>query len=173
MDALRLLSAQYCARQNATAFLELWGLLLLLCCAAVVILFVARRFKKERQFAARFCAGALFFLALLNGIFASSIFYGCSATAASEQGLGSNLAAGTYNVLRCLGTDVLSSVHAWVLVVGSSIGTVVLSLFGVYRRGAAVRAAAFVGAAFLIVLAFAFGFFLFFGFSWCASERLI
>ena len=168
-----MLSAQYCARQNAAAFLELWGLLLVLCGAAVATLFVARRLGSERQFGARFCAGSLFFFALLTGILAASMFYGCSATAASEQGLGSDLAAGTFTILRCLGTDVLSTVQGWVLLVGSSIAAIALVIWGLFRRRAAVRVPAFIGAALLVVLAFAFGFFLLFGFSWCASERLM
>ena len=158
-----MLSAQYCARQNATAFLELWALLLVLSGAAVT----------ARQFGLRFCAGALFFFALLTGIIAASTFYGCSATAANEQGLPSDLAASMYTFLRCLGTDVFEMVQGWVLFVGSTNAAIALVVLGIRRRRAAVRVPAFAGAALLVILALAFGFFLLFGFSWCESQRLI
>ena len=167
------MSAQYCARQDATAFIELWGLILVLCGAAAVTMFAARRFVGGTQFAARFCTGALFFFAILTGLLAASIFYGCSATAASEQGLGSNLSARTYTTLRCLSTDVLSTVQGWVLLVGLSIAAIVLIVLGILRRRAAVRVPAFTGAALLAILAFACGFFLLFVFSFCESQRLI
>jgi hypothetical protein len=173
VHGLPWLSAQYCARQNATAFLELWGLLLVLCGAAAATLFAARRLGSDRQFAARFCAGALLLFALLTGILAASTFYGCTATAASEQGLTSDLPAGTFTVLRCLGTSVLGMVNGWVLLVVTSIAAIALVVLGIFRQRAAVRVPAFAGATLLVILAFAFGFFLLFGFSWCESQRLI
>ena len=163
MDVLTLLSAQYCARQNATAFLELLALLLVLCGAATA----------ARRFGLRFCSGALFFFALLTCIIAASMFYGCSATAANEQGLPSDLAAGTYTFLRCLGTDVFEMVQGWVLFAVSANAAIALVVFGVRRRRTAVRVPAFAGAALLVILTLTFGFFLLFGFSWCESQRLI
>ena len=102
------------------------------------------------------------------------MFYGCTATAAAEQGLGSNLAVGTFTFLRCLGTDMFEMVQGWVLFVVSSIAAIGLFVLALLlRRRIAVRVPAFAGAALLALLAFAFGFFLLFGFSWCESERLI
>ena len=173
MEVLPLLSSQYCARQNASAFLELWALLLVLCGAAVVTLFAARRLGGDRQFGLRFCAGSLFFFALLNVVITASMFYGCSATAASEQGRPSDLAANTFTLLRCLGTDVFEMVQGWVLFAGSTNAAIALVVFGIRRRRAAIRVPAFAGAALLLILALAFGFFLLFGFSWCESQRLM
>ena len=170
---LPLLSAQYCARQNTAAFLLLWGLLLVLCGAAVATLSLARSIGRGRLFAVRFCGGALFFFALLTGILAASMFFGCSATAASEQGLGSDLPGDTYRVLRCLGTEVLSMAQGWVLLVGSSIGAIALVVLGRFRPRAAVRVPAFGGAALLVIVAFVLAFFSLFGFSLCTSMRLM
>lgn len=168
-----MLSAQYCARQDATSFLELWALLLLLCAAAAATLLLARRQGTNPNIAVRFCFGVMLLFALLTGLFAASIFYGCSATAANEQGLPSNLAAGAYTFLRCLGTDVLGMVQGWVLLVASTIAAIALAGYATVRRRPAVRIPAFGGALLLILLAIASGFFLLFGFSWCTSQRLM
>lgn len=173
MRVLWLLSAQYCARQNAASFLELWALLLVLCLGAAATLFAARRLAPERQFSVRFCGGALLFFALLTAIFASLTFYGCSATAANEQGLPTQLPAGVFTALRCLGTDVLSTVQGWVLLVVSSIVAIALLVFGIFRPRVAVRVPAFAAATLFAILALAGGFFLLFGYSWCESQRLM
>ena len=173
MSVLQWLSAQYCARQNATAFLELWAMLLVLCGAAAAMRFAAPQLAKDRPFAVRFCTAALLFVALLTGIFAASIFYGCTATAASEQGLGSNLPAGTYTLLRCLGTNMFDLVQGWLLFAGCCIAAIALLVLGAVRRRIAVRVPAFIGSGLLAVAALACGFFLIFGFSWCESQRLM
>ena len=156
------LSARYCARQDAHAFLVLWGLLLLLAGSAVA----AQRFK------ARFFSRAILLFAFLTVALSASIFYGCSMTAASEQGLGSDLPAGTYTFLRCLGWDALSTVLGWTILVVSCIVALGLVVVGIRHRRKAVRIVAPIGAALLSIVTLLMGLGLLFGFSWCTSERL-
>ena len=156
------LSARYCARQDATAFIELWALLLVLIAAAVVTR------KRSRVY-----SGTLVVFAALTAAYGSSIFYGCSMTAANEQGLGSDLAASTFNILRCLGNDALGTATGWALLVVLCLAAIALLVLGVVRWKALTRVLAFAGSAVLLILTFALAFFLVFGFSWCTSQRLI
>ncbi|HZZ00703.1 MAG TPA: hypothetical protein VFE36_14130 [Candidatus Baltobacteraceae bacterium] len=153
--------AQYCARQGATAYLEMWALLLVLAGAAIL----TRR-------TSRFLAGTFVVFAALTGILGTSMFYGCSVSAPAEQGLGTNLPAATYGILRCFGHDVGYTAYGWVLFVLSCGGAIALFVFGIIRWKQAGRALAIIGAALLAMAAFAVSFFLLFAFSWCASSRL-
>lgn len=174
MEITPWLSTQYCARQHATASLELWGLVLVLAGAAIATLFAARRMRRtDRRSAARVCAGAFLFAALLTGVLAAAIFYGCTTTAASLQGLGSDLPAATFGMLSCLNSQALGLVHGWMLLVGSFVAAIVLLVLGIVRWNAAARIVAFIAAALLVFLTFAVGLLLIFGFSWCTSQRLI
>ena len=166
-------ASQFCARQNATAFLELWALVLVLCGAAAVTLFIARQLEGSRRTAARCCAAALLALAALTGVLLVSGFYGCSATAPSNQGLPSQLPAATFTLLRCLGVDVFALANGWILFTASCIAAIVLLASALVRWRGARGVVALLGSAVCVLAASAIGFFLVFAFSWCRSERLL
>lgn len=153
--------AQYCVRQGATAYLEMWALLLAFAGAAVVTR------KTSRALSGTYVA-----FAVLTGVLGVVTFYGCSMTAAGEQGMGTDLPSGTYTILRCLGYDVYSLANTWLLFAVSCTAAIALLVFGLIRWKKAARAYAFTGSALLTIAAFAFAFFLAFGFSWCSSSRL-
>jgi hypothetical protein len=144
VDVIPWLSVRYCARQDATGLLELWALTLVLAGAAVAILLAARlkSGRPNHQSATRLLAGGILFFALLTGALALFIIYGCSMTAAGSQGLLSDLPARTLTMLQCLNGDVLATVGAWVLLVGSAIAALQLLVLGIVRRNVAIRAAA-------------------------------
>jgi len=154
-------SAQYCARQGATEYLEMWALLLVFAGGAVLT-----------RKASRGVSGAFVGFAVLTGVLGASMFYGCSMTAASEQGMTTDLPHATYTILRCLGYDVRYLTNSWALFAVSCAGAIALLIFGTIRWKRAARAYAFTGSALLTVAAFVFAFFLLFGFSWCSSSRL-
>jgi hypothetical protein len=155
------LSAQYCVRQGASAYLELWAFLLLFAAAAIVL----RR-------TSRILSGTCALFAVLTGIVGGSMFYGCSMTAAAQQGLGTDLPARTFNVLRCLGWEPFGTATGWVILAVECIATVALFTLAMVRWKKAARVLAFIGSALLLALSCASAFFLFFGFSWCTSSRL-
>jgi cytochrome c oxidase subunit IV len=155
-------SVRSCVRQDAGAFLELWALLLVLAGCAYVV-----------RPASRAYARVLALFAFLTAVFAGAIFYGCSMTAAGEQGLGTDLPANTYTTLRCLGNDAFSTAMAWTTFVVPLIAGIALALFGAVRWKAARRVVAFIGAAVLLIVACAGAFLSVFFFSWCTSQRLI
>lgn len=161
MGVLFWLSAQYCVRQGASAYLELWALLLLLAGASILT-------RKT----SRVLSGGLGLFALLTAAVGASMFYGCAMTAASEQGLGTNLPGGTYNVLRCLGWEPFGTATGWVILAVECVATLTLLVLAIVRWKKAARAFAFVGAGVLLALSCATAFFWFFGFSWCTSSRL-
>lgn len=155
------LSAQYCVRQGASAYLELWAFLLLLAGAAIL----TRRFS-------RVSSGVLTLLAVLTGGVGASIFYGCSMTAAADQGLGWFGDRAWYTPLHCLGQNALGNATGWCLIVATCLGAILLLRLGIIRRKPSARVMAFAGSAVLLVFAFAQGFFFTFGWSWCTSSRL-
>lgn len=154
-------SAGYCVRQGATAYLELWAFLLLLAGMAIAM---------RRRYPALSVTFVTF--ALLTGIHGASMLYGCSMTAASEQGLGTDLSGGTYEVLRCLGWSPLATANGWIAFAIECIGTIVLLVLAIVRWKRVVRVFGFIGSALLFALSCAGGFLLFFGFSWCTSSRM-
>lgn len=156
-----LVSAQYCARQGASAYLELWAFLLLLVAAAILT-----------RSTSRVLAGAFFALALLTGILAASMLYGCSMTVPNEQGMATDLAPGVYTTLRCLGREVFGTASGWVVTATECAVAVALFFLARVRWKKAGRVLGFIGSAFLTILTFVTGFLAFFGFSWCASARL-
>jgi hypothetical protein len=156
-----LVSAQYCARQGASAYLELWALLLLLVAAATLTRSTSRATR-----------GTLVVLAAVTGILALSMFYGCSMTAPSEQGLGTTMASGTYTTLKCLGYGVFGTATGWIITAVLCIAAIVVFTLARVRWKSAGRVFGFIGAALLTTLTFISGFLVFFGFAWCTSARL-
>lgn len=156
-----LVSAQYCARQGASAYLELWAFLLLLLTAAILT-----------RSASRIVTGTLLALAVLTGILAVSMFYGCSMAAPSEQGLGTDLASGIYKTLRCLGYEVFGTATGWIVTATECIVAVVLFSLARARWKKAARVLGFTGSALLAILTLVTGFLVYFGFAWCTSSRL-
>lgn len=168
------LSVRYCVRQDAATFLELWAFVVLLAGASVAAFAASSRNAEHPRypFALRFCAGTLLLFTVLTGILGVSILYGCLWTAASLQGMGTNLPSRTYALLSCLyqaGTDMA---HAWMLAVVFFTCAIALLVVGIFRRNAAVRVVSFLGSPLLLILALASMGGLIFAFSWCTSRRL-
>ncbi len=156
-----LVSAQYCARQGASAYLALWAFLLLLVGSAIL----AR--KTSRVLSRTFVA-----FAVLTAFLGTSIFYGCSVAAPAEQGLGTNLPAAIYSTLRCLGVEAFGTATGWIVFAVSCIATIVLLVSAIIHLKKTARVFGFAGSALLLMVTFVTGFLLFFGFSWCTSSRL-
>lgn len=156
-----LVSAQYCARQGASAYLELWAFLLLLVAAAILT-----------RSTSRVLAGTTLALALFTGILAASMLYGCSMTAPNEQGMTTGLAPGIYTTLKCLGHEVFGTASGWVVTATECVVAIALFLLARVRWKKAGRVLGFTGSAVLTILTFVTGFLVFFGFSWCSSARL-
>ena len=161
MSSMFWLSAGYCVRQGASAYLELWAFLLLLAGAAIV----TRR-------SSRVLSGTFVAFALLTTALGISMFYGCSMTAASEQGLGTDMPAHTYSLLRCLGQGTFGMATGWIALAVECLATIVLFVLAIVRWRKIARVFAFIGSALLFALSCAGAFLLFFGFSWCTSSRL-
>lgn len=156
-----LVSAQYCARQGASAYLELWAFLLLLVAAAILT-----------RSSSRVVTRTVLALAALTGILGASMFYGCSITAPSEQGLGTELASGIYRALRCVGHDVFGTATGWIVTATECTVAVVLFALARVRWKNAVRVFGFIGSGLLAILTLVTGFLVYFGFAWCTSARL-
>lgn len=156
-----LVSAQYCARQGATAYLILWAFLLVLIGAAMLIRSNARVMKS-----------ALLVFALLTSVLGVSMFYGCSIAAPSEQGLGTTMAAGVYTTLRCLGYEVFGTATGWIVTATECIAAIALFSLARVRWKKAGRVFGYIGSGVLLILTVATGFLAYFGFAWCTSARL-
>ena len=156
-----LVSAQYCVRQGASAYLELWAFLLLLAGAAIITR------SRSRALSRTFIA-----FAVLTGLQATSTFYGCSMVAPSEQGLGTDLPGGTYTILRCLGWEPFGTATGWIIFAAECIVAIVLFVLAINRWKRAGKVLGFIGSALLTIVACFSGFLLYFGFSWCTSSRL-
>ena len=164
MDLIWGLGARYCARQNAHAYMVLWGLFLALLGAAFIVRRRGRHFE----------AAVLLFLGLCTGALEFIIFYGCSASAPYAMGLGApSLSAISLTTLTCLGQGAFSKASAWTVITLSCSAALGLVAWGRSRsKTAALRASLYVGAALLLLFAGAVGFGAFFVFSWCSSSRL-
>jgi len=158
------LGARYCVRQDAHAFMWLWGLLLALGGAAFLVRRTGRRFE----------AAVLLFFAVCTGALGFTIFYGCYASAPYSMGLGApGVSAASFTTFTCLGQGAFSRAMAWTIVALSCSAALGLVAWGRSRsRSAAFRASLYAGAALLLLVAGAAGFGAFFVFSWCSSSRL-
>jgi hypothetical protein len=152
-------------RQNAHAFMWLWGLLLAFAGAAIVVRRRGRRFE----------AAVLLFFATCTGALGFIIFYACYASAPYSMGLGAppSVSVARLTTSTCLSHDAFGTARMWTVVALSCSAALGLVAWGrTLGKTAALRACAYVGAALLLVVAAAAGFGWFFGLSWCSSERL-
>src|SRR5580692_12873790 len=108
MEVIWGLGARYCVRQDAHAFMWLWGLLLALGGAA----FIVRR--RGRPFG----AAVLLFFAICTGAFGLTIFYACYNSAPYQLGLGApGVAAASLTTLNCISSGASTWVFLWTVVV--------------------------------------------------------
>lgn len=164
VDVIWSLGARFCARQDAHALMWLWGLLLVLAGAG----FIARRFGS------RWTATGLFFFAVCTGAIGLTIFYACYNSAPYTMGLGApGVSAARLTMLTCLSRGASTWAFIWTVFCLSCSAALALIILGGSRgKSAARRAAAFIGAA-LMLLVVALAVFVFvFDFSWCSSSRL-
>jgi hypothetical protein len=151
-------------RQNAHAFMLLWGLFLALGGAAFIVRRRGRRFQAAVLLLFALCTAALGFI----------IFYGCYASAPYSMGLGApGLSAANLTTFTCLGQGAFSKATAWTVVALSCSAALGLVAWGRSRgTSVALRAALYIGAALLLVVAGSVAFGSFFVFAWCSSSRL-
>ena len=161
VSVLFWLSAQYCVRQGTSAYLELWAFLLLLAGASI-------RTRKV----SRVLSAGLGVLALLTAVLGASIFYGCSMTAPAQQGLGTDMPAATFELLRCLGWQPLGTATGWSILGVEVAAMLTLLVLAIVRWRKTARVFGLIGSGMLLALSCAGGFLWFFGFSWCTSSRL-
>ena len=164
MDTIWSLGARYCVRQDAHAFMWLWGLFLTLAGVALVVRRRGRRFE----------AAVLLFLAVCTGVVGFLISYACYASAPYSMGLGApNVSAVSLTTLMCLSQDAFSKAINWTVIALSCSAALGLVAWGRLRgKTATLRACSYVGAALLLLVAGGAGFGAFFVFSWCSSSRL-
>lgn len=165
VEVIWSLGARYCVRQEAQAFMWLWGLLLALAGAAVIVRRRGRHFE----------AAVLLFLAVCTSAVGLVAFYACYASAPYSMGLGAppSLSAARLTALTCLGRGAFDLASIWTIVTVSCSAALGLVAWGRTRgKTAALRACLYVGAALLLLVAAAAVFGWFFGFSWCSSSRL-
>lgn len=164
MDVIWGLGARYCLRQDAHAFMWLWGLFLALGGAAFIVRRRGRAFE----------AAVLLLFSICTGAFGLTIFYACYNSAPYQLGLGSpDVAAGRLTTLNCLSNGAATWVFLWTVVVLLCCGAVGLVALGRSRDKAVVlRIFAYVAAAVCLLLVGFAGFVWLFDFSWCASQRL-
>jgi hypothetical protein len=158
------LGARYCVRQDAHAFMLLWGLLLTLAGAALIV----------RRRGSPFAAAVLLFFALCTGALGFIIFYACYASAPYSMGLGApGVSAASLTMFMCLSQGSFARATIWTVVALSCSAALGLVAWGRSRgKTAAFRASAYAGAGLLLLVAAAAGFGAFFVFSWCSSSRL-
>jgi hypothetical protein len=162
VDEIWSLGARYCVRQDAHAFMWLWGLLLTLAGAAVV---VARRGRRLQ-------AGVLAFFAGCTGALGLTILFACRASALPSMGFvpeGMNTA--NVATFACIDRDAFTTAVLWTAVALSCNGALGLAVVG-GGTSATARAVLFAGTALLLAVAGAAAFAAFFDFSWCSSSRL-
>jgi hypothetical protein len=164
VDVIWSLGAKYCVRQDAHAFMWLWGLLLALTAAA----FVVRRHGRHVE------AAVLLFFAATTGALGFLTFYACYAYAPYSMGLTApRTTAARLTTFSCLSQEALPSAFIWTIVALSCSAALGLIAWGrSHDNPAAFRLTTYIGAALLLLLAAAAGFVWFFGFSWCSSHRL-
>lgn len=164
MDAIWSLGARYCVRQDAHAFMWLWGLFLMFAGAGFV---VGRRGRP-------FEAVVLAFLAVCTAALGLTIFYACSASAPYSMGLGAPGVSGArLTTFACLGQGASVWTFLWTVVAlscGAGLGLV--SVGRSRGKAIALRAISYAGVALLLVVVAVAAFVWFFDFSWCSSQRL-
>ena len=174
MDVIHALAARYCVRQDARGFIELWGLFVGLAGGAVAIALRLRSgiADKTRQRTAWFAFGVLAcFLALTGGV-AWAIFRWCYESAPASLGMASN-APGNVDLKICLTMHALETIDGWMLIVVACLAALGLLVLGIFQSKSVVRrAVSFAGAAAALLFAIASGGLIFFGISWCQSQRL-
>ena len=164
MQVIWSLGARYCARQDAHAFMWLWGLFLVLAAAAYAL----------HRRGAGFGSAVFLFFALCTAALGFTIFYGCYRWAPYSMGLGTpSISAASLNAFMCLSQGAFSRAVGWTVIVASCSAAVGLITWARLRgRNAAIRASSYIGAVFLLLVAIVVGFLAFFVFSWCTSQRL-
>ncbi|MGA8097864.1 MAG: hypothetical protein WB810_04290 [Candidatus Cybelea sp.] len=142
----------------------LWGLLLALAGAAYGL----------HARGARFGTAILLAFVVFTGALGLSIFYGCYRWAPYSMGLGApGVSAAGVTTFMCLSKSAFATALMWTVIVLSCSAAVGLVAWTRLRAGNAVlRVSCFIGAVLLLLVAIAAGFFLFFGISWCLSQRL-
>jgi hypothetical protein len=163
VDLIWSLGARYCVRQEAHAFMWLWALLLTLAGGGVALR--ARR--------ANFGSAFLLFLALCTGAIGFGIFYGCYRYAPFSMGLYEPyLSTANSELFRCLGKDALGTAVNWILIVVLCSAVVGFAALARRSRSVATIVLCYAIAGLVLLAVMAAGFLLFFGFSWCMSNRL-
>jgi hypothetical protein len=164
LDVIWSLAARYCMRQDAHAFMWLWGLFLAL---------VATAYGLHRR-RTHFGAGVLLFFAFGTGALGLTIFYGCYRWAPYSMGLSApSVSAAGLTTFMCLSQAAFATALMWTVIVLSCSAAVGLAAWARLRwENAVIRALFSVGAVFLLLVASAAGFLSFFNFSWCSSQRL-
>jgi hypothetical protein len=164
VDLIWSLGARYCVRQDAHAFMWLWGLFLALAGAAVAL----------RGRRASFGIPVLLFLAFCTAAVGFGIFYACYRWAPYSMGLsGPSISAADLNAFMCLSRDAVGTAGMWtVIVLACSTAVGLVAWARLRSRNAAIRAGCYIAAVLALLLAIAGGFLWFFGFSWCSSQRL-
>jgi hypothetical protein len=165
VDVIWGLGARYCVRQDAHAFMWLWGLFLALAGAA----FIVRR--RGRPFG----AAVLLFFAVCTGAVGLIIFYGCYSWAPYSMGLGAppSISAARLNTFMCLAHGASTWAFLWTVVALSCIAALGLVAWGrSHGKTAPLRACAYIAAVLLLFVSANAGFVWSFDFSWCSSNRL-
>jgi hypothetical protein len=141
----------------------LWGLFLILAGSVVAL---HRRGK-------RIGAGILALFALCTAALAVSIFYGCYRYAPHSMGLPATTDAAGLTTFMCLSRDAFGTATGWtIFVLCCSAAAAFISLARPRGKSTLFRASLYIAAAIALFLACAGGFLMFFGYSWCLSERL-
>jgi hypothetical protein len=164
MDLIGGVSARYCARQDAHAFMWLWALLLT-CCA------IALGLQGRRQ---RFVRGLLWIFAAGTVAIGVAISYGCYRWAPYSMGLGTpEISAPALDTLRCLSQNTVPNAITWASIAFACTAAAGLVTWAISRKPAiVVRIACYLGAIVLLLTTAVSIFFLFFSFAWCSSQRL-
>ena len=151
-------------RQDAHAFMLLWGVFLALAGVAFVVS------RRGRQFEAL----VLVLFAIGTVALGCIIFYGCSASAPYSMGLGATgAAAANFTTLTCLAQDAFGRAIAWAFVVVACSGALGAVAWGRRRFASmALRIGCYIGATLLLLVAAAVALGAFFVFAWCTSSRL-
>ncbi|MBV8343764.1 MAG: hypothetical protein JO190_02095 [Candidatus Eremiobacteraeota bacterium] len=160
VDAIWGLAARYCVRQNAHAFMWLWGLFLILAGGSLA----------SRRASSSFAVVLLIF-AVVTVALAVAIFSACSAYAPLSMGLPASISATDETTIMCLSKDTLGTAVLWTLIVASSSAAFGSVLWGRARAKSAIgRAVAAIGALLLVLVAAALVLLGVFSFSLCSTN---
>ena len=159
MSVISALSARYCVRQDAHAFMWLWGLLLILIGAALAL---RRSSWLLRMVLLAFALGTV--------ALGAGILYACTAYAPLSLGLAVPISATDLTRIMCLSKDPFGTAIPWTVVVLSCSGAVALVLRSrASGKTATSRAFAYIGAALLVVIAVACVLLAIFSFGMCGT----